>query len=197
MTTKDPTPQVGEIVSALARFAPQTLERVKAKYPGQDVFFRPGEVLGNTPVPISCALALELLPRYATAAAQIFKRMRRRLGVSWWIDLIAKLAATSGAAGTIAAYFTMLSAKQGAAAGLVALLGSFCGLLVSLLQRDVAGGPLTASYNRLADALVEANQQEIALRTLCPAGSGKELNDALTKASEVARTLVEMDIRYG
>jgi hypothetical protein len=194
------TPHLGEIVSALSRFAPRSLENMKAKHPGQEVLFRPGEMLGNsgsTPIPIACELALEMLSRYGGAAAQIFKHMRRRLGVSWWFDLVAKLAATGGAGATVAAFLGGLSTDKGVVAGLVALIGSASGLIFSLLQRDVAGGSLTVAYNKLAEALVEAEQQQRALRDLCPAGSGKKLEDALKRTNDVARVLNEMDIRFG
>ena len=117
-------PQIGELVSALHRFAPQSLEIIKAKYPGQEVLFRRGEVLGDYPIPIACDLALGLMSRSADAAAQVFKRMRRRLRASWWFDLVAKLAATGGAAGAVAALFNQLSPDQGQVAGVIALVGS-------------------------------------------------------------------------
>jgi hypothetical protein len=138
-----------------------------------------------------------MLSRYGGAAAQLFKRMRRRLRASWWFDLVAKLAATSGASATIAAFLVNLPRSQGIVGGLVALVGSGCGLIFSLLQRDETGGSLAVAYNRLVEALVEAEQQQRVLRTLCPAGSGPELEDALKKTNEVARVLNEIDIRYG
>jgi hypothetical protein len=192
-----PTPRVGEIVSALSRFAPQSLADVKARHPDQEILFRPGEVLGNAPISISCELALELLSHYGGAAGQTFKRMRRRLRASWWFDLVAKLAATSGASATVAAFLDALPWYQGVVGGLVALVGSGCGLIFSLLQRDETGVSLTGDYNKLIEALVEAEQQQRALRILCPVGSGRELEDALKKTNEVARVLNEMEIRYG
>jgi len=151
MPHTEPTPQVGEIVSALSRFAPQSLADIKARHPDKEILFRPGAVLGDTPISISCELALELLSRYSEAAAQIFKRIRRQLGASWWFDLVAKLAATGGATATIAAFYGGLSNNQGMVAGLVALVGSACGLIFSLLQRDEAGGSLpVAGFDTLS-----------------------------------------------
>ena len=191
--------QVGEIATALGRLAPQELATLRSKHPDQAVLFEPGGVMGEGPtaVPPACDLALALLSRFIGSSSQLLRRMRRRLGASWWFDLVAKLAATGGAGGTIAAFLGQLSMGAGTAAGLVALAGSACGLVFSLMQRDAAGGSLIASYNKLVEAMVDADQEERALRLLCPQGSSKDLDAALDKVNELARVLNDLNLRYG
>jgi len=191
--------QIGEIVSALSRFAPTDLADIAARHPDHRVLFTPGMVLGDGIIPtlISCDVTLALLSRYSTSSVQLLRRMRRRLHASWWFDLIAKLTATGGAGGTIAAFLGSLSINQGIAAGLVSLTGSACSLIFSLLQRDAAGGSLIASYNKLVEAMAEAEQQQRVLQVLCPQGPTKDLNDAVNRAEQLARLLNEMALRYG
>ena len=199
MTTRNADgPQLGEIADAVARIAPAELSALRASYPEAALMLQPGAVMGDEPthVPPACGLALALLARYGASSAGLLERMRRRLGASWWFDLIAKLAATGGAAGTIAAFLSKLP-STGIAGGPIALVGSACGLVFSLMQRDAAGNSLIASYNRLVEALVEADEQNRALSVLCPAGPSAELDQALEKVNQLARVLNELDLRYG
>lgn len=190
-------PRIGEVVSALSRFAPEALERIRELHPGYDLLFRRGEVLGSTPVEIACELTLEMLSRYGEAVADIQKKLRRRLRASRWFDLISKLAATGGAGGTLTAFLGQISPGHGLLAAAVALIGSSCGLLFSLLQRDESGSSLSGGYNRIIQALVEAAQQERVLRALCPSGKGSELKAALERANKLGKVLNELAIRYG
>lgn len=190
---------MGEIADALARIAPREMRALRERYPEAALMLTPGAVLGEGPTQASsaCDATLALLSLYGGSSLKLLRRMRRRLGASWWFDLIAKLAATGGAGGTIAAFLGKLSVGEGTAAGLVALAGSACGLVFSLMQRDAAGGSLIGSYNKLVEAMVEAGEQERSLQLLCPQGPGKDLDDALGKVNQLARVLNEMNLRYG
>lgn len=193
------SPDFGEIVTALKRFAPSKLDEIRNDHPAEDdAVFRSGQTMGgNENTPLLCTLALEMLGTYGSAAAGLTQKIRRRLGMSWWFDFVAKLLATSGAGGTVAAFLGGLPKDQGTIAGVVALFGSACGLLFSMLQRDAAGGSLPSAYNKLIESLVDAEQQRRALRALCPAGPSPELTAAINKADDLARTLNELALRYG
>jgi hypothetical protein len=119
-------PQIGEIVSALSRFAPEAQVRIRERNPQHELVLRRGMVLGNSSITLTCEVALEMLPRYGAAVRTVQISLRRRLRVSWQFDLISKIAATGGAGGALMSLLGQFSVSKSVAAAAVALIGGAC-----------------------------------------------------------------------
>jgi hypothetical protein len=188
--------EFGELVSLLARVAPDRLDKLRANFPAATVQLRPGAVMGESSWNVGCAVALEALKVYGPAAAKICVRLRRRLAWSWRFDLLAKFAAACGSGGAVGVLAAGIAIDKAIMAAFVALVGSLCGLFFSYLQRDETAGSVTESYNKLIVALVQSDELQRSLQVLCGMGDTHELHDALVKANETAKTLNEMVLRF-
>jgi hypothetical protein len=146
---------------------------------------------------LGCDVATEALSLYGAIAGKLRSRLRSRLAWTRRFDLWAKIAASVGSGGTVGMLAAGIGAERSAVAAVIAFLGSVSALYVSYLQRDLASGSIAAAYNKLIDGLVEADQLQRSLRTLCPAGASRELTRALARANDVARTLNELALRLG
>ncbi len=191
----------GELVSLLARSAPGQLEALRTDFPEKKdaVFLQPGQVQGDSPAIIGCAVAKKALAQFGPEAAALRPKLRRRLAWSWRFDFVAKFAAACGSGGAVGVLATGISgaADKAIIAAVVALIGSLCGLAFSYLQRDEFAGSIIEAFNKLIAALVNAGELQNTLRLLCVAGDTPELREALTKANETARTLNEIIMRFG
>lgn len=188
--------EFGELVTLLARAAPDQLQRLRQEYPTASAELRPGGVLGESKLEIGCAVAQAALAKYSDEATRLLPLLRKRLGRSRTFDLIAKVVAAGGSTGALAALsFGADDAKAKIAVG-VAFLGSVCGILFDYLQKDVASGSVSDAYNKLVAALVAANELMRTLPVLCSGGDSEELKAALTRANETATTLNELTLRY-
>ncbi|MBV9527879.1 hypothetical protein [Sphingomonas sp.] len=196
MDDDDPWPSIGEVVSALSRFAPETLHAVKRHNPDLEVLWRRGTVLGDSPAGLSCDLTLEMLSRYGEAALKIQKRIRRRLRIGWYYDLVAKLIAAAGAGGASAAFLSK-AVGRGLAPAVLAFVASSSGVVLSFLHRTESGGSLLSDYNRLVHALVEADQARMTITRLRDNGPKATLKRTLEKANRLCATLNDFAIRYG
>jgi len=188
--------EFGELVTLLASLAPEKLAKLRTKFPDFEAELRPGAVLGDSSSDLACDVALNALGEFTALALQILPSIRSRLAWSWRFDLVAKIAAACGSGGTVGALTTGLAEHNAVIPAIVALIGSMCALFFTYLQKDEAAGSVSDSYNRLIVGLVEADQLQRALPRLCAQGPSAELNEALTKANETAKTLNEMWIRY-
>jgi hypothetical protein len=97
----------------LTQFAPDALAAIKARYPDMKQMFNPGGSLGVAPQVVVCELALAMLAKSGDAGPMIRELLRKRLAVSRWIDLAAKLATTGGSGGALATFLGHLSFGKG------------------------------------------------------------------------------------
>ncbi|MDI5929012.1 hypothetical protein [Rhizobium leguminosarum] len=187
----------GEVVTLLARDAPDELEKLRKRFPGATALLRPGGVMGGSASEIACAVTIAALEKYGRSAIQLLPRLRQRLAWSWRFDLVAKFAAACGSGGTIGALAAGSSTDKAIVSASVALLGSICTLLFAYLQRDEAAGSVPEAYNRLISALAQADELQRSLPPLCAhSAPTPELEEALKKANEVAKTLNELWLRF-
>lgn len=76
--------QIGEIVSALNRFAPEALSRIQTLHPNQSRNLgKRGATLGAEDASVGCDVALAMLAEYGAAATGLARKIRRKLGLSW------------------------------------------------------------------------------------------------------------------
>jgi hypothetical protein len=188
--------QFGELVSLLARAAPQRLDVLRSNFPGHAVQFKPGAVLGQSAPDVGCAIAREALAQYGPAADKLRPKIRNRLVWSWRFDFAAKFAAACGSGGAVGVLASGAAVDKAMLASAIALIGSFCGLLVSYLQRDQSAGSVSDSYNKLIAALVQVDDLQRKLNALCGKGDSPELREALSQANDTAKSLNELVLRF-
>ncbi|MBY5396973.1 hypothetical protein HFN01_19375 [Rhizobium leguminosarum] len=186
----------GELVTLLDTLHPETLEKIRQQFPKAGAQLRAGEVMGETEAPVGCTVAIVALTKFNPLVTALLPRLRSRLRWSWRFDLVAKFTAAVGSGGTVAALAAGAGADKAVITAIVALVGSLASLIFAHLQRDESAGSVPEAYNKMIDALVQAEELQRSLPALCSSGDGPELRSALDKANETARDLNRLWMRY-